>query len=222
MREGYKKQLEALHTGIIRMGALCEDAIECAAKGLIGESRPYREKALKLKSGIEASKHEIEEICIRLLLREQPVASDLRQITSAQMIVTDMERIGDQAANIAKISSYMVGSSVKSDIHIEDMSRATLKMLSDSVDAFVAGDLAKARSVIVYDDVVDDLFARIRSGLIAIVSNDSAKGEACFNLLMISKYLERIGDHSANIAEWVVYSITGKRKRFQDDLRSGG
>jgi phosphate transport system protein len=221
MRDGYRKRLETLHTELIRMGALCEDAIASAAKGLLDELPEYREKAIKLESEIDAYEREIEALCVKLLFREQPVAGDLRQITSAHKIITDMERIGDQAADIAEISAFMVGSSVKSDIHIADMARATINMLSESVDSFVAGDLEKARGVIESDDIVDDLFSKIKGELISSIANNPLLGEDCLDLLMIAKYLERIGDHAVNIAEWVVYSITGERKGAYD-LPSGG
>jgi phosphate transport system protein len=194
------------------MGALCEEAIASAAKGLLDELPEYRERAVKLESEIDAYEREIEALCVKLLFREQPVAGDLRQITSAHKIITDMERIGDQAADIAEISAFMAGSSVKSDIHIADMAKAAIKMLSESVDSFVTGDLEKARGVIESDDIVDDLFSKIKGELIGSIANNPLLGEDCLDLLMIAKYLERIGDHAVNIAEWVVYSITGERK----------
>ncbi|MDR1481301.1 MAG: phosphate signaling complex protein PhoU [Synergistaceae bacterium] len=212
MRDGYRRRLETLHTELIRMGALCEEAIASAAKGLLDELPEYRERAVKLESEIDAYEREIEALCVKLLFREQPVAGDLRQITSAHKIITDMERIGDQAADIAEISAFMAGSSVKSDIHIADMAKAAIKMLSESVDSFVTGDLEKARGVIESDDIVDDLFSKIKGELIGSIANNPLLGEDCLDLLMIAKYLERIGDHAVNIAEWVVYSITGERK----------
>ncbi|MDR3354673.1 MAG: phosphate signaling complex protein PhoU [Synergistaceae bacterium] len=221
MRDGYRKRLETLHTELIRMGALCEEAIASAARGLLDELPEYREKAIKLESEIDAYEREIEALCVKLLFREQPVAGDLRQITSAHKIITDMERIGDQAADIAEISAFMIGSSVKSDIHIADMAKATINMLSDSVDSFVAGDLEKARGVIESDDIVDGLFSKVKGELINSIASNPQLGEDCLDLLMIAKYLERIGDHAVNIAEWVVYSITGERKGAYD-LPSGG
>ena len=220
MRESYRKQLQTLHSELIRMGALCEEAISCAVKGLLNEDASLRAKANKLEVEIDMQERDIETICGRLLLREQPVAGDLRQITTAQKIVTDMERIGDQAADIAELSEFMHGSAVKSDVHIGDMARATAKMLTDSVDSFVSSDLEKARMVIAYDDVVDKLFKTVKNELIERISSGvgrapgedaNAEAVACLDLLMIAKYLERIGDHAENIAEWVVYSITGAR-----------
>jgi phosphate transport system protein len=209
MRDSYRKQLESLHTELIRMGALCEAAIESAVRGLLEEDAAPREKAGQLELEINLKEREIEAFCLRLLLREQPVAGDLRQITAAQKIITDMERIGDQAADIAELSAFMVGSAVKSDIHIGDMARAAAAMLTGSVDSFVAGDLEKAQEVIACDDTVDDLFRQVRGELIAQIARDAGSGAACLDLLMIAKYLERIADHAENIATWVIFSVKG-------------
>jgi phosphate transport system protein len=211
MRDSYRKQLETLHVSLIRMGAFCEEAIASAVKGLLDEDPSFGEEVARLEKEINLAEREIEAFCLRLLLREQPVAGDLRQITAAQRIITDMERIGDQAADIAELSEFMVGSSVKSDVHIGDMARATVRMLSDSVDSFVGNDIEKARRVIAYDDVVDDLFVKVRDELIELIAKDGGKGRDCLDLLMIAKYLERIGDHATNIAEWVEFSLTGAR-----------
>jgi phosphate transport system protein len=213
MRDSYKKQLEALHVSLIRMGAFCEEAIANAVKGLLDEDKELAASVAQTEKDIDLMEREIEAFCLRLFLREQPVAGDLRQITAAQRIITDMERIGDQALDIADLSAFMVGSPVKSDIRIGDMASATVKMLSDSVDSFVGSDLAKARSVIEYDDVVDNLFYKVKDELIVLIARDGKSGGACLDLLMIAKYLERIGDHAANIAEWVEYSVTGSRRQ---------
>jgi len=212
MRESYKTQLDILHTELIRMGALCEDAIACAIKGLIAEDEHLREKTLLLENEINQKEREIEDFCLRLLIREQPVAGDLRQISAAQKMIANMERIGDQAAGIAEISAFMTGSPVKSDVHIADMARAAVKMLGSSVDSFVAQDIDKARSVIDYDNVLDDLFVKIKGELVVQITQDNARGGACLDLLMIAKYLERIGDHAVNIAEQVVYTVTGEKE----------
>jgi phosphate transport system protein len=209
LRERYLRQLEALHTELMRMGALCEDAIGNAVKGLLDDDDAARARALELEDRINQKEREIETFCVKLLLLEQPVAGDLRRVTTALKMVTDMERIGDQAADIAEISAFMAGSPVKRDVHIEDMAAAATKMLTDSVDSFVEGDIEKARGVIADDDIVDSLFGRIRGDLIGVIMGDGSKGAACLDILMIAKYLERIGDHAENIAESVVYSITG-------------
>jgi phosphate transport system protein len=213
MREGYRKQLDTLHSELIRMGALCEDAIGCAVKGLLNDEPVLRNKAIELERDIDLKEREIETFCVHLLLREQPVAGDLRQITAAQHMITDMERIGDQAENIAELSRFIEGKDIKNGVHIGDIADATVKMLTDSVDAFVAADIEKAHAVIEYDREVDELFRKIKGELIDMIAEKSRDtAEACLDLLMIAKYLERIGDHAQNIAEWVEYSITGQRK----------
>jgi phosphate transport system protein len=211
MRESYHKQLENLHTELIRMGALCEDAISAAVKALIDRDGGLREKVWDLEREIDIKEREIEGFSLRLLLREQPVAGDLRQITAAQRMITDMERIGDQAADIAELSRFIEDAEIINGIPIGDMAKAAAKMLTGSVDAFVEADLEKAHSVIAYDDVVDKYFMEIKTGLTALVSKKGEASESCIDLLMIAKYLERIGDHAQNIAEWVEYYITGKR-----------
>ncbi|MDR2177137.1 MAG: phosphate signaling complex protein PhoU [Treponema sp.] len=213
MRESYRKQLDTLHSELIRMGALCEDAIGCAVKGLLQDEPVLRNKAIELERDIDLKEREIETFCVHLLLREQPVAGDLRQITAAQHMITDMERIGDQAENIAELSRFLEGNSIKNGVHIGDMADATVKMLTDSVDAFVAADIEQVHAVIEYDRKVDELFRKIKGELIDMIAEQSRDtAEACLDLLMIAKYLERIGDHAQNIAEWVEYSITGQRK----------
>lgn len=212
MRERYNKQLEKLHANLIHMGALCEEAIACAAKTLITGDADMKEKVLSTENETNMMEREIEQLCVRLLLLEQPVASDLRQITAAQKMITDMERISDQAVDIAELSVYMKDNSVKSDIHIADMSRATIKMVTASIDSFVKSDFDKALEVISADDTVDDLFLKIRKELIEFIKTNPENASQCLDLLMVAKYFERIGDHAVNIAEWVVYSITGNRK----------
>ena len=211
MRRRFDEQLELLHTNMIRMGALCEDAIGSATRALLEGQDYYHEKAVTLEQDINLLERDIEQICIRLLLHQQPVAGDLRTITAAQKMLTDMERIGDQAADIAELSTFMKGSPVASDIHIADMAKATIKMVTDSIDSFVTEDIDKAKAVIAYDDVVDDLFSKIKQELIERLLGDSSLAEACLDLLMIAKYFERIGDHAENIAEWVIYALTGKK-----------
>ena len=215
MRESFRNQLNTLHTELIQMGALCEDAIACAIKGLVDEDDSLREKAILLENEINQKEREIEDFCLRLLIREQPVAGDLRQISAAQKMIADMERIGDQATDIAEISAFMTGSPIKSDVHIADMARATVGMLQNSIDSFVTGDIGKAHEVVAYDDVVDDLFVKIKGELVFQITQDNAHGNACLDLLMIAKYLERIGDHAVNIAEQVIYTITGERSAIE-------
>jgi phosphate transport system protein len=213
MRETYHKQLENLHTELIRMGALCEDAIANAMKALIGGDADLREKVWDLEREIDMKEREIESFSVHLLLREQPVAGDLRRITAAQRMITDMERIGDLAADIAELSRFIVNVETIKGIPIAEMATAAAKMLTDSVDAFVASDLEKTYSVMAFDNVVDEFFVKVKTRLISLVAENSEHTEAYIDLLMIAKHLERIGDHAQNIAEWVEYYITGKRSK---------
>jgi phosphate transport system protein len=212
MRESYHKHLENLHTELIRMGALCEDAIAQAIRSLSSHDDGLREKVWEIEREIDMKEREIESFSLRLLLREQPVAGDLRQIIAAQGMITDMERVGDQAADIAELARFIGDTALLTLIPIHDMAEAAAKMLTDSVDAFVAADMDKALAVMAYDDVVDEYFARVKKELISLIAKDSGNGETCLNLFMIAKYLERIGDHATNIAEWVEYSVTGTRR----------
>ena len=208
MRNRFDEQLEYLNVELIRMGALCEDAISYASRTLMGESA-LAEQVFKTDKEIDQKERDIEGLCMRLLLKQQPVARDLRLISSALKMISDMERIGDQASDIAEIAGFIKDRKVESSLHIRDMAIATMKMVTDSVNSFVKKDLEIARGVIRYDDVVDGLFAKVKEELIALLREDNCDGEFCIDLLMIAKYFERIGDHATNIAEWVEFSITG-------------
>jgi len=208
MRNRFDEQLEYLNVELIRMGALCEDAIAYASRTLMGESS-LSEQVYKTDKEIDQKERDIESLCMRLLLQQQPVAKDLRLISSALKMISDMERIGDQASDIAEIAGFIKDRKVQSNIHIRDMAEATIKMVTESVDSFVKKDLKIAQDVIQYDDVVDDLFSKVKEELISLIKEDNSDGEFCIDLLMIAKYFERIGDHATNIAEWVEFSITG-------------
>lgn len=210
MRNRFDEQLNTLNNEMITMGALCEEAISCAVKLLIDGDVRMKESVLENDKQIDQQERDIEALCMKLLMQQQPVASDLRTISSALKMISDMERIGDQAADIAEIAEYANGSGVQSEIHIADMARATIKMVTDSIDSFVKKDISLAHKVIKHDDVVDDLFDKVKVELITAVESKDANAEALIDLLMIAKYFERIGDHAENIAEWVIYSITGK------------
>ena len=160
----------------------------------------------------DASIRDIESMCLKLLLQQQPVARDLRQISAALKMITDMERIGDQAADIAEIITFLKGRSCENCEAIGEMGRATIRMVTESVDAFVKRDTALAEGVIRYDDVVDDYFLKVKSALITLIAQNPDDGEYALDLLMIAKYFERIGDHATNIAEWVLFSVTGVHK----------
>ncbi|MBS6645181.1 MAG: phosphate signaling complex protein PhoU [Clostridiaceae bacterium] len=208
MRNRFDEQLEYLNVELIRMGALCEDAISYASRTLMGENN-LADQVYKTDKEIDQKERDIENLCMRLLLQQQPVAKDLRLISSALKMISDMERIGDQASDIAEIAGFIKDRKVQSSIHIKEMAEATIKMVTESVDSFVKKDLQIAQDVIKYDDVVDDLFAKVKEELISLIKEDNSDGEFCIDLLMIAKYFERIGDHATNIAEWVEFSITG-------------
>ncbi|MET0017300.1 phosphate signaling complex protein PhoU [Oscillibacter sp.] len=212
MRTHFDEQLEQLHLELIRMGALCEDAISAAAKALLEQDAALADKARAAEEEIDQAESDVERLCLQLLLRQQPVAKDLREISSALKMISDLERIGDQAADIAELSSYVADASDTGRTHIGDMARATIAMVTDSVDSFVKRDLELARSVCVADDKVDALFLDVKKEIISLISTDSSKGELALDLLMVAKYFERIGDHATNVAEWVEYSLTGVHK----------
>lgn len=214
MRNQFDEQLGQLNQQMIQMGNLCEIAISLAVQALQKESRHLIEEVLATDGEIDRMERDIEAFCMRLLLHQQPIARDLRQISSALKMISDMERIGDQASDIAEIAECISGQGIEGDTLIREMAGKTVKMVSDSVDSYVHRDLKLARAVIQYDDVVDSWFDRIRQELIGEISVDNTVGEYCMDLLMIAKYLERIGDHAVNIAEWVEYSVTGEHRKY--------
>ncbi len=216
MRKHYNEQLAQLNTELITMGALCEEAISGAAKYLIENDESLKERIFEADSKIDQKERDIETLCMKLILQQQPVARDLRVISSALKMISDMERIGDQASDIAEIVCFVNQSSIGSKVHIADMARATINMVTDSVESFVKNDIDLAYEVIKHDDVVDDLFIKVKNELISGVKEGANDAEALIDLLMIAKYFERIGDHAENIAEWVIYSMTGKHKTIKD------
>ncbi len=212
MRNHFDEQLSQLNTELITMGALCEEAIALASKYLIENDAALKNRIFETDRQIDQKERDIENLCMRLLLQQQPVARDLRTISSALKMISDMERIGDQASDIAEIVCFVNKTNLAGTVHIADMARATIKMVTESVESFVKNDIEIAYSVIAHDDIVDDLFETVKRNLIAGVKAGSEDAEALIDLLMIAKYFERIGDHAENIAEWVIYSITGKQK----------
>ena len=212
MRNTFDSQLEELNTELILMGALCEDAISSAITALLENNDAMAKKVLSVDSEIDAKERDIENMCMKLLLRQQPIAKDLRTVSSALKMISDMERIGDQAADIAEIIPFLPDNELKQKLHLRNMAYAVIAMVTESVDSFVKKDLAIAEKVIADDDQVDELFTEIKGELIDLISSGGLKsdGEFFVDILMIAKYLERIGDHATNIAEWVVYSITGR------------
>ena len=210
MRTRFDQQLELLNQELTQMGALCEYAISVAAKAFLDNDKSLLPSVFSADSEIDQKERDIESLCLKLLLQQQPVAKDLRVISSAMKMISDMERIGDQASDIAEITRHLGELDINSRLHIGDMARSTIKMVTDSVAAFVRKDLVAARAVIEYDDVVDELFDKVKSELVELLRDDSAASSLCLDMLMIAKYFERIGDHATNIAEWVEFSITGE------------
>jgi phosphate transport system protein len=202
-------QLEGLNNDLITMGALCENAIACAVKALMLNDMELASKAIATEQEIDRKERSIESLCLKLLLEQQPVARDLRLISSALKMITDMERIGDQARDIAELVKHNDLSDSKNKVNIIEMSEAAIKMVTDSIDAFVKRDLELAKSVIKYDDVVDNYFISIKTDLIHYISQNPSRADKVMDIFMIAKYLERIGDHATNIAEWVEFSIMG-------------
>lgn len=212
MRSRFDEQLTLLNNELIKMGALCENIIAMSAKALTESNMELAREVGPLSDKIERKERDIEEMCLRLLLQQQPVASDLRVISSALKMVTDMERIGHQSADIAEIITTAQFAAPESSLPIHEMAEAAIKMVTGSIDAFVKKDTAAAQRVIKYDDVVDNGFDRVKDALIERFSKPQADGEYAIDLLMIAKYFERIGDHAVNIAGWVLFSITGDRE----------
>jgi len=234
MRSEFNEQLGRLHLELIEMGSLCEEAIAITIHDLLNhnaggfspgnnvvlnvirDEKAFLDKVDAIEREINQKERDIESVCMKMLLRQQPVAKDLRMISSALKMITDMERIGDQAVDIAEITKF-VGKGAIDRVPIKDMAAAAIKMVTNSVDSFVKSDLKLAREVIMQDDIVDGFFDRVKRDLIAIIRDDASNGEQTMDLLMIAKYLERIGDHAVNISETVIYSITGKYHKFAID-----
>lgn len=218
MRERFDEQLELLNSELIKMGGLCEEVIFKAATAMLKGDPQLALEVIPIDQEIDRKEHDIENLCLKLLLQQQPVARDLRLISSALKMVTDMERIGDQAADIAEIVRMDNIPFDNNNPYIRDMANATVYMVNSSINAFVQRDLETAHAVIAYDDIVDDLFNKIKIELIEKISaydftgRDANFGEITIDMLMVAKYFERIGDHAVNIAEWVQFAITGHLK----------
>lgn len=215
MRSRYDEQLAALNRELIAMGALCEEAIALAAEAVTSGGEEWRRKVRELSWELDQKEREVEARCFKLLLQQQPVAGDLRQISAALKMITDLERIGDQAEDIAEITVYLEGYQGRETQMLRAMAEETIRMVTDSVDAFVRRDMALARAVMSHDDVVDDHFKKMKYTLIQMIAQDNNAGEYALDFLMIAKYFERIGDHAVNLAEWVIFSVTGIHKEAQ-------
>ena len=209
MRSRFDQQLALLNRKMIEMGALCEEVIAAAAKALMTGDTALATQVAPRAAEIDHQERDIEALCLKLLLQQQPVARDLRQISAALKMITDMERIGDQADDISEIIIYLDVRTAEHDDLLRSMARATIKMVTESVDAYVKHDTILAEKVIADDDTVDDYFEQVKRALIGKIAANPDDGEYALDLLMIAKYFERIGDHAVNIAEWVIFSITG-------------
>ena len=211
MRNRFDRQLVQLNNELIEMGGMIEKAISDTVKALVNQDIELASNVIEYDEEIDHQEREIEQLCLKLLLQQQPVAKDLRLISAALKMITDMERIGDHATDISEITIELSKESyIKKLDHIQQMAKETMVMLVQSVEAFVNKDMDKARTVIVHDDVVDDLFNKVKAELIAMIHEDVNAGEQASDLPMAAKYFERIGDHATNISEWVIFSITGQ------------
>ena len=215
MRDYFEEQLSRLKQELTLMGADCEEIIAMASQALTGLDDELVRKVKKVGAQIDESERTIETICMKLLLRQQPVARDLRQISAAMKMITDMERIGDQAEDIVEIIPFMVLHADEKYPRIHEMANAAMRMVTEAVDAYVKQDVELAQKVMAHDDIVDDYFCCVKKGIIDMIAENPGEGEYALDLLMIAKYFERIGDHCTNIAEWVVYSVTGIHKECQ-------
>ena len=213
MREYFDTELANLNNQLIGMGTLVESAIKNAVEIIANNSAELLDKAREQEELINTSERKIQNHCIRLLLHQAPVANDLREVSSALKMITDLERIGDQAIDIAEVSQYIKSrNNVINVTHIDEMANQASKMVTLAIDAFVKKDFDLAKKVSQSDDVIDELFDKVKKETVEIIQRDKALGEEAIDLMMIAKYLERIGDHAVNIAEWVAFSITGSRE----------
>ena len=215
MRNHFNDQLAQLNRELIQMGGLCEEIIEIVARAMTGWENNLVKRVATLGAEIDESERTIETLCLKFLLQQQPVARDLRQISAAMKMITDMERIGDQAEDIAEIITHLNGRVERESVQIREMAEETMQMVREAVDSYVRQDLDLAHKVMGHDDIVDDYFIKVRTSLIDIIAANPADGEYALDLLMIAKYCERIGDHCTNIAEWVEFSVTGVHKDCQ-------
>lgn len=192
------------------MGAMCEEIIALTSKALSDGDKTLLSKVFQIANDIDRMERTIEALCLRLLLQQQPVARDLRQISAALKMITDMERIGDQAADIAEIIPFICEKPSENCVLISEMAKSAISIVTQSIDAYVKQDLVIAQDAIAKDDIVDDYFRRVKGSLIDLIAGMPSEGEYALDLLMIAKYFERIGDHAVNVAEWVAFSITGE------------
>lgn len=215
MRNRFDKQLDTLNNEMIQMGSLIEQAIEMAVSALVRQDVERAKEAIAFDEEIDRQEKTVESLCLKLLLEQQPVAKDLRLISSALKMITDMERIGDHAADISEITILLSKSPYHKKLeYIQSMAKETTVMVVKSIEAFVNKDIKIAKEVIQQDDKVDELFLQVKKYIIESIAKDPSNGEQATDLLMVAKYFERIGDHATNIAEWVIFSITGNHEEL--------
>lgn len=214
MRNRFEEQLHTLNEQIITMGAMVESAIASAARALENRDIALAQKVADADNTIDEKEREIEHLCLKLLMQQQPVASDLRMISAAMKMITDIERVGDQAEDIALLTIMLCKQNavLSTALELKEMAKATIHMVSGAIDAFVRKDTELVQEIINYDDIVDEQFNNIRKKLVASIRENQDAGETAIDEMMIAKYFERIGDHAVNIAEWVEFSLTGKLK----------
>ena len=213
VRNRFDEQLHTLNHELLEMGALIERAIRSATDALVKQDVEAALQAIAADKEVDQAERDIESLCLKLLLQQQPVARDLRLISSALKMITDMERIGDQASDIAELVIYLSKEPyIKELTHLPQMAENAIRMVSSALDAYVRKDVVLAQEVMGMDDAIDALFVTVKDELIALIRHDAAAGSQAIDLLMIAKYYERIGDHAQNIAEWVEYALTGRHK----------
>lgn len=213
MRNRFDEQLEQLNNSLIEMGAIVEKAIGDATRALVEQDAALAQEVIAFDDEIDEKENEVESLCLKILLQQQPVARDLRLVSAVLKITTDLERIGDHAADISEITLLLADKPfIKKLEHIPQMAAACMKMVTKSIDAYVKKDMSLAQEVIAYDDTVDNLFNNVKEELVELIKESPANSDQAIDLIMIAKYFERIGDHAVNVAEWIVFSLTGTHK----------
>lgn len=209
MRKIFDEQLKLLHKELIKMGMLCEDGISVVMNSLVNKDSALSEKMDSLNQEIKQLRRDIESLCLKIILQQQPVAKDLRKVSSALKMVTDLERIGEQATDMSNIIIRLKEDYILEYHQIYQMAKDTIKMVTDSIDAYVQKDVEKAKQVILYDDEVDLKFKNIKKDLIQVIAKNPEQGEYALDLFMIAKYFEGMADHAVNVARWVHFSLLG-------------
>jgi phosphate transport system protein len=213
MRNRFDEQLDQLNNSLIEMGAIVEKAIGDATRALVEQDATLAREIIAFDDEIDEKENEVESLCLKILLQQQPVARDLRFVSAVLKITTDLERIGDHAADISELTLLLADKPfIKKLEHIPQMAAATMKMVTKSIDAYVKKDMELAKEVIADDDMVDNLFNSVKIDLVELIKENSDNSDQAIDLIMIAKYFERIGDHAANVAEWIVFSLTGTHK----------